>query len=229
MLEEVFKHFESSFEDQNMSRGESKALSEHLKAIKGTKKNLNVLRAKIFDLANEKLKSAQDVKVVEWLESSMKLLMKYMPNSEYNAEVYFSPGKDCQEQIIRNIQKARSEIRICVFTISDNDIVDELIECSNRGVEITIITDNDKMMDMGSDIQKMADVGIKTYIDTTSNHMHHKFAIFDNKVLISGSYNWTRSAYKYNHENITVQDDVYLVQQFSLEFEKLLDEMKAIN
>lgn len=51
--------------------------------------------------------------------------------------------------------------------------------------------------------------------------MHHKFAILDKKILISGSFNWTMTAAKGNHENLIVTNDPNLLEAFSEEFEKL--------
>jgi phosphatidylserine/phosphatidylglycerophosphate/cardiolipin synthase-like enzyme len=40
---------------------------------------------------------------------------------------------------------------------------------------------------------------------------HHKFALFDNARLLTGSYNWTRSAPEHNHENFVVTNSRKLV------------------
>ncbi len=113
---------------------------------------------------------------------------------------------------------------ICVFTISDNDIARELKNCYRRGVDIRIITDDDKRNDRGSDIREFIREGIEVRMDSTPNHMHHKFAIVDGHTLLTGSYNWTRSAYKYNHENLMVTYDSEALQQYADEFERLWDE-----
>jgi len=42
-------------------------------------------------------------------------------------------------------------------------------------------------------------------------HMHHKFAIVDGRLLINGSFNWTRQAVLYNQENCVVTDNGSLV------------------
>ena len=62
---------------------------------------------------------------------------------------------------------------------------------------------------------------IPTKVDTSDEKMHHKFAIFDGEEMISGSYNWTRSAADSNYENVVVTDDVSLIRSFSDEFERL--------
>ena len=51
--------------------------------------------------------------------------------------------------------------------------------------------------------------------------MHHKFAIFDRKQLMSGSYNWTRSAFLENQENIILTNELGLLRQFQDTFDAL--------
>ena len=51
--------------------------------------------------------------------------------------------------------------------------------------------------------------------------MHHKFTVFDGATLVTGSYNWTRSAANANQENIVVTADRALVDAFEAQFEKL--------
>jgi phosphatidylserine/phosphatidylglycerophosphate/cardiolipin synthase-like enzyme len=94
-----------------------------------------------------------------------------------------------------------------------------------KGLEIRIITDNDKMRDLGSDIDRLAKAGIAVKMDNTSNHMHHKFMVVDDRSLLTGSYNWTRSAARYNHENIVLIHETGVVRSFLKEFERLWKEM----
>ena len=51
--------------------------------------------------------------------------------------------------------------------------------------------------------------------------MHHKFAVFDRRILLTGSYNWTRSAAGHNEENLLVTDEAKLVGPYLQRFEKL--------
>ena len=56
--------------------------------------------------------------------------------------------------------------------------------------------------------------------------MHHKYAVVDGSVLLTGSYNWTRSAFRVNEENIVVTDDPRLVRAFSKAFEELWEALR---
>ncbi len=136
-------------------------------------------------------------------------------------QVFFSPGEDCVNHIIDLINEAYIQLDICVFTISDDRISRAIVEAMKNGVEIRIISDNFKVEDTGSDIEDLSRVGISVKLDTTENHMHHKFMIVDKKIVLTGSYNWTRSAALYNQENILSMDDEEVVSKFSNEFKKL--------
>lgn len=76
-------------------------------------------------------------------------------------------------------------------------------------------------MDTGSDIKSLSNEGIPVKVDNTPNHMHHKFMIVDREIILTGSYNWTRSAAMYNQENVLSTNDKILVNKFSEEFNKL--------
>ena len=64
-------------------------------------------------------------------------------------------------------------------------------------------------------------VGIPVRLDRTAAHMHHKFLIVDNALLLTGSYNWTKSAAQSNHENVLVTNDARFVCSFIETFEAL--------
>ena len=136
-------------------------------------------------------------------------------------KVYFSPSEDCRNAIIREIRNAKAMLKICVFTISDDRITDAILEAHQRSVAITIITDNDKTFDVGSDIEMLSKKGIRIKMDTTTNHMHHKFMVVDDRTVTTGSYNWTNSAARYNQENIIVTADKAAVSAFSKEYDRL--------
>ncbi|MFD2245360.1 phospholipase D-like domain-containing protein [Pontibacter ruber] len=137
----------------------------------------------------------------------------------------FSPGNDCLNAILDSITTAEYSLKICVFTISDDRITAAIKQAHASGIEVKLLTDNEKLFDKGSDIRELAAAGIETRVDVTQNHMHHKFALIDNEALLTGSYNWTRSAANYNHENLLVTNQRDLVTAYLVEFDRLWKEM----
>jgi phosphatidylserine/phosphatidylglycerophosphate/cardiolipin synthase-like enzyme len=216
-MDDLIKIFEKTFEDKKFSRGKKNAVSQLLEQDYHLKKEQRAwLRDKLFDMARKGIEGHGNRAVIDWLETANKLLLVRQDSS-----AYFSPGEDCKRLIIEELNRTLLTVDICVFTISDDDIAETIRECRHRKVKVRIISDDEKIDDPGSDVYALAAAGIETRIDDSPHHMHHKFAIFDNRRLLTGSYNWTRSAADCNQENILLTDDKRTVAAYKDEFEKL--------
>lgn len=222
-MNELISLLEKSIVDQFFSKSEIKVLKELLLQNNLGKHEIISLRRKVFSVANEVIRPENYQLVMKWVEE----VNKTVDSAESVLEqVHFSPGNSCREAIIKHLNSASQHIRICVFTISDNIIVDAILKAHRKGIKIKIITDNDKTFDRGSDIKELAEEGVLVKIDQTSSHMHHKFMVVDNSIAITGSYNWTRSAAEHNHENIVVLQEDSIIDSYSNEFDKLWLQMK---
>ena len=213
----------ATIDDSSISRSERQAISKVLKEVQPAETELNLYRSVAFELARESLQTKLDQsQTIEWLEDVIRLLKPAVEKGKtVNSEAYFSPGNRCRNRIRSLMRQARSSISICVFTITDDEISEAIAEAHHRRIRVRIITDNDKSNDTGSDVDRLEEIGIAVRQDNSPYHMHHKFAIFDDSILLSGSYNWTRSAATKNEENIIVQSDEHLVKKFADVFEDL--------
>jgi len=214
---------EESFADGRLDDGERHALSEALRGVRPLEETLRRVRNHAFAIATRRLEEPADARaVLKWLAGVMRALDgARAPSREASHAVWFSPGTDCLEAIVQRLRAARMHAEICVFTISDDRISNEILAAHRRGVEIRIITDNDKELDAGSDIDRLRRAGVPVRVDRTSAHMHHKFALFDGWYLLSGSYNWTRSASEVNEENVLVTSEPKLYGPFAAQFASL--------
>lgn len=136
-------------------------------------------------------------------------------------QVYFSPGEDCLNAIRHEIDSAQIELLICIFTISDDRIVQSILDRRKDPLQIKILADNHKIYDMGSDIIRLYQSGLDIRVDSSPHHMHHKFMVVDRKRVWTGSYNWTRSAERYNRENLVSIDDRKVASKFAREFDAI--------
>jgi mitochondrial cardiolipin hydrolase len=224
-MDELLAFLQSSIVDEVFSKDEKRTFKSIVQE-KGLDQNqLNFLRNKIHELANEKINPTNYSFILEWIKTATSALIIPAPET---TDAFFSPGDVCRNTIIQHIDRAITQLQICVFTISDDSITKSLLAAHRKRVQIKVITDNDKSLDMGSDIDQLARAGISVKMDMTSDHMHHKFMIADQKTLITGSYNWTLSAAKYNHENILVTREAGVIKSFTNEFEQLWKVMKVL-
>jgi phosphatidylserine/phosphatidylglycerophosphate/cardiolipin synthase-like enzyme len=223
-MDEIIEHLKLTLADEVFSKAERKSLRSLLDEQPLDDHQLNFLRSKIYELAYERATPENYKFMLDWIKNANSALIT---NSISTTDAYFSPGEECRNVIIHQIKSAVSQLQICVFTISDDLITDAIITSHQRGTTIRIITDNDKSLDEGSDIEQIAKQGIAIKMDRTPNHMHHKFMVVDGKALITGSYNWTRSAAKFNHENILLTKDGGVVKSFLKEFDQLWQVMET--
>ena len=63
--------------------------------------------------------------------------------------------------------------------------------------------------------------------DNSPFHMHHKFCVIDDTVLMNGSFHWTRQAESHNNENVMVSNDSFFVEQFCGEFARKWSEFEG--
>ena len=208
-----------SLEDFALSRSEKKNLKIHLSRIAGNTTEQAKARQLAFKLTQESINEFGQITALDWLQGFIKLL--YANENETKASAFFSPGDDCLHRIRRLISESRKALDICVFTITDDRIVRRLEDAQARGVKIRIISDNNKSMDSGSDLTHLSKSGIACRLDRTDAHMHHKFAISDQDLLLTGSYNWTRAAAAENDENIVITNNPRLVRSFTRKFEEI--------
>ncbi|MAS52109.1 MAG: hypothetical protein CMD20_02780 [Flavobacteriales bacterium] len=220
-MHQIINFIKDSFQTKELYSRDKQKLKKLIKSKNPSTHDLNVLRSQLFELAYNYSTDVDTIKLVTWLEEINKCLLPKKDENVSKNRCYFSPGDDCENAIVSSIRKAKYSVKICVFTISENVITNEIITAKNRGVSVTIITDNDKLNDKGSDIRWLADEGIRIRIDQSSSHMHHKFAIIDKEILLTGSYNWTKSAADRNQENLLVTEDSGMVKSYLNEFEKL--------
>ena len=201
---------------------ERKKLLELAQKVEIDLEDYKKLRSKVFDLAK-----SQGLHGFDWLEDAMKILDR-AKDITYSSQAFFSPKDSGQEELKQLLLSAHKAIWVCVFTISDDELAIALIQKHRQGLDVKVITDNDKINDRGADIFEMKEAGISVKIDDTRHHMHHKFAIVDKEILVNGSYNWTRSADEYNHENLIITKDEALVKDFTQEFKKLWNEFESL-
>ncbi|GAH83975.1 unnamed protein product, partial [marine sediment metagenome] len=126
-----------------------------------------------------------------------------------------------QKEIIKNINQAEAFINIAMYIFTNREIAIPLAKARERGVKVRLYLDKEQVDYKYSQSRFLVQKGIKTRISSNNYIMHHKFAIIDNRLLLTGSYNWTFSANNRNDENLMVIDDPELIEIFQNQFVNL--------
>jgi len=139
------------------------------------------------------------------------------------AEVYFSPEGRIEERIIKAIDGSGSSIDLAIFDFTSQEIKSAFDRAKKRGARIRIVADSRQAKGVHSVVQSLVDDGVAVRIvhGLGRGVMHDKFAIFDDKLLFTGSYNWTANAEHFNYENAIFISDPETISRYQEEFNKL--------
>ena len=135
--------------------------------------------------------------------------------SQLAESIFFRPDEDDEVQrLLAHLDRAQKSISVALFSITFNPLAEALKDAAGRGCLVRIISDDDQACQTGSDIDHLQKAGIQVKVDGLPFHMHHKFAVIDETVLITGSFNWTKSAVENNCENVAITSDHRLIPNY---------------
>ena len=133
-----------------------------------------------------------------------------------------------REEIMCELLNSKESVKIAMAYLTDIKIIELLCLLSSKGINVSIIISSEEInfRQIGMEVQKMINQGVKLYLYTTEDDrhsiLHHKFCIIDHKTLLQGSFNWTKKANESNNETLLlIKDDNQSINEFTEEFERL--------
>ena len=141
-------------------------------------------------------------------------------------DVLFSPRGSIKETIIKTISSSEESIDVAAFTFTSGDLAEALYNAKERGVEIRFVIDQrqDKRRYPVLEFLKEEGFHLQFLKGNIGGSMNNTFAIFDGKLLVTGSYNWTEYSEKFNYENAIFIDDSDVIGKYKKEFDSLYNE-----
>lgn len=124
-------------------------------------------------------------------------------------EAAFTPGDDVAGLIVRHILRAHGSVQVQAYLFTDPRIARALIAARRRGVAVEVIGDAAQQRSGGLPwLASLARAGARVYLEDSLAASHNKIVIVDGDraraTVITGSYNFTRSAQARNAENVVV-------------------------
>lgn len=139
-------------------------------------------------------------------------------------EAGFSPG-NAQNLVISEIKKAKKTIDLAAYAFTSKEIAQELISAKINGVHVRVIADKKMNSQKYSIVDDLQNYGIETRLNNKYSIHHNKFMVIDNKVVQTGSFNYTAGAVNRNAENvIIIRGDKKLAGKYGEEFNRLWTE-----
>ena len=139
-------------------------------------------------------------------------------------EVLFSPeqGEAILNKLQDTIQNAEERVYVLIFSFTLNALAEAVIEKHREGLDVKVIMDKSQAGSEWSVTEKLQEAGIPLVIQrgTKGGYMHIKALIADNTVL-TGSYNYSKSATNRNDENLLIINDEAVLEAHLAKFNRL--------
>jgi phosphatidylserine/phosphatidylglycerophosphate/cardiolipin synthase-like enzyme len=138
---------------------------------------------------------------------------------------YFFPraGQHPDQELIKVINSANSSLDIAIYSLTKPDIVDAILSAEKRGVTVRIITDKEESGGkyQAKELLALSNAGVPIKINSHKGLMHLKVTIADDKVVTTGSYNYTDEATYDNDEVLVIVNDQNIAQNWDNEFQSM--------
>jgi len=137
-------------------------------------------------------------------------------------ETFFSPDDGAAHRITELLQGAEESIYFLAFSFTSDDFATAMIDRFNAGVTVAgVFEEGQYYSNTGTEFDRLLDAGLDIRLDGNDRNMHHKVIIIDEETVITGSYNFSRSAEERNDENILVIHNADIATQYLAEFERV--------
>lgn len=152
-----------------------------------------------------------------------------VPNVSFNGltlkSVQFSRTDRIPVSLIAAIDRTEKTLLLALYDLRLSEVAGALLRAKARGVDIRLVYDEGhaKPAAPGAagaspEYQALVDAGVPVRLlkgGGSFGIMHHKYAVFDGKLLMTGSFNWTRAADDRNFENAEFKTDKALLEGFT--------------
>lgn len=137
--------------------------------------------------------------------------------------VFFSPKGGCTEAVVECLAGARSTVLVQAYSFTSAMIAKALLEAHQRGVRVEVILDKSNRTEKYSGADFLVHAGVPTYVDDKHAIAHNKVMVIDSRVVLTGSFNFTRAAEENNAENLLVLEDAALARKYTANWKSHLD------
>jgi phosphatidylserine/phosphatidylglycerophosphate/cardiolipin synthase-like enzyme len=134
--------------------------------------------------------------------------------------IYFSPEDGVAKYVLTELQKAKKSIRFMAFSFTADPIAQALIAQAKAGITVQGVFERQNATGTGAAFAELQSGGVDVLEDGNCYILHHKTIIIDDRIIITGSYNFTSSAERSNDESLIIITDPEVASLYRAEFER---------
>jgi len=149
-------------------------------------------------------------------------------------QAFFTSEESVEKELVRLIDHSHSSIDLALFRFASKPLALAISRARERHVRLRLVLDGHSEAEGKDNSLGTAFVhGEVRRLDGkrggTQGIMHHKFVLFDNDRVVTGSFNWTAGAEHVNYENALLTDSSSVVAAYKREFDRLWERAENVD
>jgi phosphatidylserine/phosphatidylglycerophosphate/cardiolipin synthase-like enzyme len=129
-------------------------------------------------------------------------------------QVFFSPRGGATKAVVDTLSQATNSVLVQAYSFTSVPIAQALVAAHSRGVLVRVILDKSQRTEKYSEADFLKNQGVPPKIDDEHSIAHNKVMIIDGRVVITGSFNFTKAAEEHNSENLLIINDPELASRY---------------
>ncbi len=137
-------------------------------------------------------------------------------------ECYFAPEDHVEREVVAELRAAERTVDFMAFSFTSEPIAEEMARRMAEGVRVRGVFEARNANSRYCRDDYLRDKGAEIHLDRNKYTMHHKVIVVDGETVVTGSYNFSKSADEKNDENVLVVHDRGIAARYLEEFERLV-------
>lgn len=142
-------------------------------------------------------------------------------------EVYFSPDDGTLERLLDLVDAAQESIYFLAYSFTSDELAAAMLDrAADRVTVVGVFERSQYESNIGTEFDNFRLAGVAVYLDGNPRNMHHKIIIIDEKIVVTGSYNFSANAENLNDENTLIFNSPEIATLYMQEFQRVLGKIE---
>jgi phosphatidylserine/phosphatidylglycerophosphate/cardiolipin synthase-like enzyme len=123
--------------------------------------------------------------------------------------------------LIPYVESAQSSVRFMAFSFTDYPLAEAMINRAKDGVDVAGVFEKVGSETEYAELRTLHCAGVPVRQDGNPTFLHHKLIIVDERIVMTGSLNYSTNAEESNDENVIIVDNPEIAALYMQEFERV--------
>ena len=144
-----------------------------------------------------------------------------MVNGTRIVVVFTSEDPALENAIVPIVKSATKSVRFLTFSFTDFPLADAMSQRWKAGVDVAGVFEKVGSETEASELRTLMCRNVPVKQDGNSGFLHHKVIVVDDRIVITGSMNYSTNAEENNDENVIIIDNAEIARLYLQEFDRV--------